>query len=139
MKKVLFFVSLIVLIVSLPAQGKILGNEDHTIKTIVEPIFQDFIQSFESVSYEQFMQHLSIEVIEDVDKNKFMKQSQGIKLKMGSYVNHQYLGYLNQENMTYALYKVKYSDTNDDLLFIIQLSSIGDQVIITMYQYRWRL
>jgi hypothetical protein len=139
MKKVLYFVSLILLIVSLPAQGKFLGNEDHTIKAIVEPIFRDFIQSFEVVSYEQFMQHLSIDVIEDVDKTKFLKQSQGIKLKMGSYVSHQYLGYLNQDNMTHALFKVKYSDTTDDLFFVIQLSSIGDQIIITMYQYRWRI
>ena len=139
MKKVLYFIGLSLLIVSLPVQGKILGNEDHTIKAIAEPIFRDLIQSFEVVSYEQFMQHLSIEVIEDVDKNKFLKQSQDIKLRLGSYVSHQYLGYLNQDNMTYALFKVKYSDTTDDLFFVIQLSSIGDQVIITMYQYRWRI
>ena len=139
MRKALFTIGIFLLCVSLPAQSKILGNDNHTIKTVVEPIFQDFIQSFETVSYEQFMQHLSIEVIEDVDKNKFLKQSQSIKLKMGNYVRHQYLGYLNQDNMTYALFKVKYSDTSDDLLFIIQLSSIGDQVIITMYQYRWRI
>ena len=139
MRKALYAIGILILCVSLPAQGKILGNDNHTIKTIVEPMFQDFIQSFETVSYEQFMQHLSIEVIEDVDKNKFLKQSQSIKLKMGNYVRHQYLGYLNQDNMTYALFKVKYSDTSDDLLFIIQLSSIGDQVIITMYQYRWRI
>ncbi len=139
MKKVPYFICCILLVVSLPAQGKILGDDDHTIKMIVEPIFQDFIQSFEVVSYEQFMKHLSIDVIEDVDKNKFIKQSQGIKLKMGSYVSHQYLGYLNQDNMTYALYKVKYSDNRDDLLFVIKLSSIGEQVIITMYQYRWRI
>ena len=139
MKKVPYFICCILLVVSLPAQGKILGDDDHTIKMIVEPIFQDFIQSFEVVSYEQFMKHLSIDVIEDVDKNKFLKQSQGIKLTMGSYVSHQYLGYLNQDNMTYALFKVKYSDNTDDLLFVIKLSSIGEQVIITMYQYRWRI
>jgi hypothetical protein len=46
---------------------------------------------------------------------------------------------LNQDNMTYALFKVKYSDNTDDLLFVIKLSSIGEQVIITMYQYRWRI
>lgn len=139
MRKVLFIVSLILIVISLPAQAKILGIDDHTIKTIADPIFQDFIQSFEVVSYEQFMQHLSIEVIEDVDKNKFLKQSQGIKLKMGSYVSHQYLGYVNQENMTCALFKVKYSENTDDLFFIIKLSSVGEQVIITMYQYRWRI
>jgi len=139
MRKVLFIISLIFILISLPAQGKTLGDDDHTIKTIVEPIFQDFIQSFEVVSYEQFMRHLSIDVIEDVDKNKFLKQSQGIKLKMGSYVSHQYLGYVNQENMTCALFKVKYSENTDDLFFIIRLSSVGEQVIITMYQYRWRI
>lgn len=139
MRKYLCFISLILIFISLPAQGKTLGDDDHTIKTIVEPIFQDFIQSFEVVSYEKFMKHLSIDVIEDVDKNKFLKQSQGIKLKMGSYVSHQYLGYVNQENMTCALFKVKYSENTDDLFFVIKLSSIGEQVIITMYQYRWRI
>jgi hypothetical protein len=139
MRKVLYFISLILIFTSLPAQGKTLGDDDHTIKMIVEPIFQDFIQSFEVVSYEQFMKHLSIDVIEDVDKNKFLKQSQGIKLKMGGYVSHQYLGYVNQENMTCALFKVKYSENTDDLFFVIKLSSIGEQVIITMYQYRWRI
>ncbi len=139
MRKVLYFISLILIFISLPAQGKTLGDDDHTIKMIVEPIFQDFIQSFEVVSYAQFMKHLSIDVIEDVDKNKFLKQSQGIKLKMGGYVSHQYLGYVNQENMTCALFKVKYSENTDDLFFVIKLSSIGEQVIITMYQYRWRI
>ncbi len=139
MRKVLYFISLILIFTSLPAQGKTLGDDDHTIKMIVEPIFQDFIQSFEVVSYEQFMEHLSIDVIENVDKNKFLKQSQGIKLKMGGYVSHQYLGYVNQENMTCALFKVKYSENTDDLFFVIKLSSIGEQVIITMYQYRWRI
>jgi NhaP-type Na+/H+ and K+/H+ antiporter len=139
MRTVIYFISFIVIFISLPVEGKILGNEDQSIKTIVEPIFQNFIQSFEVDSYEQFMQHLSIDVIEDVDRNKFLKQSQDIKLKMGSYVSHQYLGYVNQENMTYALFKVKYSDTTDDLFFVIKLNSIGDQVIITMYQYRWRI
>ncbi len=139
MRKVLCFISLFLIFVSLPVQGKTLGDDDHTIKMIVEPIFQDFIQSFEVVSYEQFMKHLSIDVIEDVDKNKFLKQSQGIKLKMGGYVSYQYLGYLNQENMTCALFKVKYSDNTDDLFFVIKLSSIDEQVIITMYQYRWRI
>jgi hypothetical protein len=139
MKKVPYFICCILLVVSLPARGKILGDDDDTIKMIAEPIFQDFIQSFEVVSYEQFMRHLSIDVIEDVDKNKFLKQSQGIKLKMGSYVSHQYLGYVNQENMTCALFKVKYSENTDDLFFIIRLSSVGEQVIITMYQYRWRI
>jgi len=139
MRKVLYFISLILIFISLPAQGKTLGDDDHTIKMIVEPIFQDFIQSFEVVSYEQFMEHLSIDVIENVDKNKFLKQSQGIKLKMGGYVSHQYLGYVNQENMTCALFKVKYSENTDDLFFVIKLSSIGEQVIITMYQYRWRI
>jgi hypothetical protein len=139
MRKLLCFISLILIFVSLPAQGKTLGDDDHTIKMIAEPIFQDFIQSFEVVSYEQFMEHLSIDVIEDVDKNKFLKQTQGIKLKMGGYISHQYLGYVNQENMTCALFKVKYSDNTDDLFFVIKLSSIGEQVIITMYQYRWRI
>ena len=139
MRKVLCFISLFLIFVSLPVQGKTLGDDDHTIKMIVEPIFQDFIQSFEVVSYEQFMEHLSIDVIENVDKNKFLKQSQGIKLKMGGYVSHQYLGYVNQENMTCALFKVKYSENTDDLFFVIKLSSIGEQVIITMYQYRWRI
>ena len=139
MRKYLCFISFILIFISLPAQGKTLGDDDHTIKTIVEPIFQDFIQSFEVISYEKFMKHLSIDVIEDVDKNKFLKQSQGIKLRMGSYVSHQYLGYVNQENMTCALFKVKYSENTDDLFFVIKLSSIGEQVIITMYQYRWRI
>ncbi|MHC4458913.1 MAG: hypothetical protein ACYS0I_17870 [Planctomycetota bacterium] len=139
MRKYLSFISFILIFISLPAQGKILGDDDHTIQTIVEPIFQDFIQSFEVVSYEKFMKHLSIDVIEDVDKNKFFKQSQGIKIKMGSYVSHQYLGYVNQENMTCALFKVKYSENTDDLFFVIKLSSIGEQVIITMYLYRWRI
>jgi hypothetical protein len=49
------------------------------------------------------------------------------------------LGYVNQENMTCALFKVKYSENTDDLFFVIKLSSIGEQVIITMYQYRWRI
>jgi hypothetical protein len=84
MKKSLCFIGLIFITISLPAQGKTLGDDDHTINTIVEPIFQDFIQSFEVVSYEKFMKHLSIDVIEDVDKNKFLKQSQGIKLRMGT-------------------------------------------------------
>jgi len=139
MRKILCLISLFLIFVSLPAQGKILGDDDHTIKIIVEPIFQDFIQSFEVVSYEQFMKHLSIDVIEDVDKNKFLKQSQSIKLRMGGYVSHQYLGYVNQENMTCALFKVKYSENTDDLFFVIKLSSIDEQVIVTMYQYRWRI
>jgi hypothetical protein len=139
MKKSLCFIGLIFITISLPAQGKTLGDDDHIINTIVEPIFQDFIQSFEVVSYEKFMKHLSIDVIEDVDKNKFLKQSQGIKLRMGSYVSHQYLGYVNQENMTCALFKVKYSENTDDLFFVIKLSSIGGQILITMYQYRWRI
>ena len=139
MRKGIFLISLILIFISLPVQGKILGDDDQTIKTIVDPIFVDFIQSFEIVSYEQFMQHLSIDVIEDVDRNKFRKQSQGIKLRMGSYVSHQYLGYVNQENMTCAFFKVKYSETADDLFFILKLSSVGEQVIITMYQYRWRI
>jgi len=139
MRKILCLISLFLIFVSLPAQGKILGDDDHTIKMIVEPIFQDLIQSFEVVSYEQFMKHLSIDVIEDVDKNKFLKQSQSIKLRMGGYVSHQYLGYVNQENMTCALFKVKYSENTDDLFFVIKLSSIGEQVIVTMYQYRWRI
>jgi hypothetical protein len=139
MRKILCLFSLFLIFVSIPAQGKILGDDDHTIKMIVEPIFQDFIQSFEIVSYEQFMKHLSIDVIEDVDKDKFVKQSQGIKLRMGGYVSHQYLGFVNQENMTCALFKVKYSENTDDLFFVMKLSSIGEQVIITMYQYRWRI
>jgi len=139
MRKILCLISLFLIFVSLPAQGKILGDDDHTIKMIVEPIFQDLIQSFEVVSYEQFMKHLSIDVIEDVDKNKFLKQSQSIKLRMGGYVSHQYLGYVNQENMTCALFKVKYSENTDDLFFVIKLSSIDEQVIVTMYQYRWRI
>jgi hypothetical protein len=139
MRKYLCFISLIFIIISLPVHGKILGDDDYTVKTIAEPIFQDLIQSFEVVSYEKFKKHLSFDVIEDVDENKFLRQSQDIKLKMGSYVSHKYLGYVNQENMTYALFKVKYSENTDDLFFVIRLSSFGERVFITMYKYRWRI
>lgn len=139
MSKYLSLVSLIILIVSLPVHGRTLGDNDHTIKSIVEPIFQDFIQSFDVESYEKFTKYLSINVIEDVDEQKFLRQSQDIKLKMGRYVGHKYLGFVNQENMTYALFKVKYSDNTDDLFFVVRLSSIDDQILITMYQYRWRI
>jgi hypothetical protein len=139
MFKYLSLVGVIVINVSLPVHGKMLGDDDRTIKPIVEPIFQDFIQSFDAESYEKFTKYLSINVIEDVDEQKFLRQSQDIKLKMGRYVSHKYLGFVNQENMTYALFKVKYSENTDDLFFVIRLSSMDDQILITMYQYRWRI
>jgi hypothetical protein len=130
-KKVISILIVIVpLILAIPAAAAPVGTSDQQVKAVAEPILDNLLAGFNQGNYAQYAKDFNDTLREAIPEKKFQQVRGELLKKLGKYKEKKYLGFLNQQAYTIALWKGAFANTKDDVLIRLVLSKRQDKVVV---------
>jgi hypothetical protein len=130
-KKVISILIVIVpLILAIPAAAAPVGTSDQQVKAVAEPILDNLLAGFNQGNYAQYAKDFNDTLREAIPEKKFQQVRGELLKKLGKYKEKKYLGFLNQQAYTIALWKGAFANTQDDVLIRLVLSKRQDKVVV---------
>lgn len=132
MKRGAFFAIIsIFCLIAQPLFAEVISGTDAEVKAIASPILDTLIKGLQTNDYAKYSSQLDPTNKEIMPENKFIQANAQIENKMGECISREYLGFLNQSNMTVVLFKARFSKINDDVLAKLVISKIGGKYFAT--------
>jgi hypothetical protein len=120
--------AVLVLLVFSQAGAEVIGTENSEVEAIANPILDAVLTGFNEGNYALYSQYFDDTLKDAITEKKFLKVRSQIQKKLGKYQSRSYLGFLKQAKTTVALWKGRFSDSDDDVLIKLVLSRRGDKV-----------
>jgi hypothetical protein len=120
----------VLLILAIPAAAAPVGTSDQQVKAVSEPILDNLLAGFNQGNYAQYAKDFNDTLREAIPEKKFQQVRGELLKKLGKYKNKKYLGFLNQQAYTIALWKGAFANTQDDVLIRLVLSKRQDKVVV---------
>jgi hypothetical protein len=118
------------LAMALPVSAEVVGNSDAEVQAVADPILDNLLAGFNAGDYPKYSKDFDTMLKESLPETKFRQVRSDILKKIGKYQSRQYLGFLNQEQFTVALWKGKFSQTANDVLIKLVTSRRPDKVVV---------
>ncbi len=129
MKKFLCRVILVAALLSCsPAAAAVIGQNDHEVQALANPILDTVLTGFNDGNYGLYAKYFDDTLKDAIPEKKFQQVKAQIVKKLGKYQSRTYLGYLTQRNGTVALWRGRFSASDDDVLIKLVLSKRGDKI-----------
>jgi hypothetical protein len=129
-KKVVSFLILMVLLVTMPAAAAFVGTDDAQVQAVAEPILDNLLAGFNQGNYAQYSKDFDATLREAIPEKKFQQVREQILKKLGAFKSKKYLGFLNQQAYTVVLWKGVFAGTQDNILIKMVLSKRQDKVVV---------
>jgi hypothetical protein len=129
-KKVISVLVLIALLVTIPAAAAPVGTNDGQVKAVAEPILDNLLAGFNQGNYVKYSQDFDDTLRKAISEKKFQQVREDLLKKLGTFKSKKYLGFLNQEGYTIALFKGEFAATQDDILIKLILAKGQDKVVV---------
>jgi hypothetical protein len=129
-KKVVSFLILMVLLVTMPAAAAFVGTDDAQVQAVAEPILDNLLAGFNQGNYAQYAKDFDATLREAIPEKKFQQVREQILKKLGAFKSKKYLGFLNQQAYTVVLWKGVFAGTQDNILIKMVLSKRQDKVVV---------
>jgi hypothetical protein len=129
-KKVVSFLILMVLLVTMPAAAAFVGTDDAQVQAVAEPILDNLLAGFNQGNYAQYSKDFDATLREAIPEKKFQQVREQILKKLGAFKSKKYLGFLNQQAYTVVLWKGVFAGTQDNILIKVVLSKRQDKVVV---------
>lgn len=119
---------LIVLFLGMSPVAAAIGQTDKEVQAVAEPILDAVLTGLNDGNYALYAQYFDSTMKNAIPEKKFLKVREDIAKKMGKYQSRTYLGFLKKANLTLAIWKARFSGSDDDVLVRLVLSPHGDKV-----------
>ena len=116
---------------SMPAKADIIAQNNEEVKSIAEPVLDNILSGFELNEYEVYARDFDATLREAVSQQKFKETKAWLDQALGPCLDKEYLGYLNQGQMTVVLWKGKFNRTENDVLIKLVMSKRGAEYFVT--------
>jgi len=113
-----------------PVRAEVVGQTDAEVQAAVEPMVENLLAGFNDGNYQKYSRDFDPMLKESLPEEKFREVRTDILNKIGRYQSRQYLGFLNQNRFTAALWKGKFDKTASDVLIKLVTSKRQDKVVI---------
>jgi hypothetical protein len=123
-------VIVLALVWALPVSAEVVGNSDVQVQAVADPILDNLLAGFNEGDYPKYSKDFDTLLKESLPETKFKQVRSDILKKIGKYQSRQYLGFLNQEKFTVALWKGRFSATPSDVLIKLVTSKRSDKVAV---------
>ncbi len=132
MRKIVISILIVIvpLILAIPAAAAPVGTSDQQVKAVSEPILDNLLAGFNQGNYAQYAKDFNDTLREAIPEKKFQQVRGELLKKLGKYKDKKYLGFLNQQAYTIALWKGAFANTQDDVLIRLVLSKRQDKVVV---------
>lgn len=117
-------------LLTLAAAGAPVGTSDQQVRSLAEPILDNLLAGFNQGDYAKYSKDFDAALREAIPEKKFQQVREDILKKFGKYREKNYLGFLNQEPYTVALWKGAFAGTQNDILIKLVLSKRQDKVVV---------
>jgi hypothetical protein len=118
------------ILATLPAEAEVVGKTDAEVQGVAEPILDNLLAGFNEGDYQKYSRDFDATLKEALPENKFKAVRQEIFKKIGQYRTKVYLGALRQDPHSVALWKGKFSGTENDVLIRLVLSRRQDRTYV---------
>jgi hypothetical protein len=120
----------VLIVLAIPAAAAPVGTSDQQVKAAAEPILDNLLAGFNQGNYAQYAKDFDATLREAIPEKKFRQVRDELLKKLGKYKNKKYLGFLNQQAYTVALWKGAFAKTPNDVLIKLVLSKRQDKVVV---------
>lgn len=121
---------LVLLLGGTGASGEVVGHTDKEVQRVAEPILDNLLAGFNEGDYQKYSRDFDATLKEAIPEAKFKAVRQDIFKKIGKYQAKSYLGALNQAPHSVALWKGRFSGTDNDVLIKLVLSKRHDRTYV---------
>jgi hypothetical protein len=111
-----------------PAAAAVIGQNDQEVQALANPILDTVLTGFNDGNYGLYSKCFDDTLKDAIPEKKFQQVKAEILKKIGKYQSRTYLGYLTQRNATVALWRGRFSASDDDVLIKLVLSKRGDKL-----------
>ncbi len=111
-----------------PAAAAVIGQNDKEVVAVADPILDSVLTGMSEGNYGKYSKNFDDLLKDTITEKKFQQVRDEILKKFGKYQSRTYLGYITQSNSTVALWKGRFSNTDDDVMIKLVLSKRGDKV-----------
>ena len=129
-----FIISLLVLLTTIGASAvyaEPLSGSREEILAVADPILENILAGFENNDYGLYARDFDVLLRESLPESKFRLTDQQLEKSLGHFKEKEYLGFLQQAQMTVVLWKGRFSLTDGDILIKLVLSQRPDKVVVT--------
>lgn len=96
-------------------------------ESIGRPIMVDILNAHLANDYEMLTKHCSNQLKQSLTPDQFTQAVDNLR-PMGKALSIEYLGYLNRVNEGQLLWKIRYENAKEDLLWQLYLSEIDSEI-----------
>lgn len=121
---------LILLLWGTGVSGEVVGKTDQEVQAVAEPILDHLLAGFNEGNYQKYSRDFDATLKEAVPEPKFQAVRQDILKKLGKYQSKSYLGALKQGPHSVALWKGRFSGSDNDVLIKLVLSKRQDRAYV---------
>ena len=114
-----------------PVYAEIIGETDAQVKKIAEPILDTILEGLENDDYSLYSNDFDVFLRRKISYKTFKHTDNELASSFGEYVSRQYLGFLSKVHMTVVLWKLRFDQSEDQVLVKIFISKRGDQYLVT--------
>lgn len=126
----LLAIMMLSLALALPAGADLVGQTDKDVQAVTDPIMDNLLAGFNEGNYQKYSQDFDATLKESLPAEKFKQVRTEIVKKIGKYQSRKYLGFLNQNKFTVALWKGTFSESTSDVLIKLVASKRGDRIVV---------
>lgn len=128
--KRIFLVVLLLVIMFPSVNAEIIGKTNEEVEKIADPIMDNILKEMYAGDYQNFSKDFDDNMKDFLNEGKFRTDTKAIIDEIGEYSSREYLGFLNQDNMTVVLWKGEFKGTENDILIKLVLSKRGNKYCV---------
>jgi hypothetical protein len=121
----------VIFLLGSPATAAVIGQTDQAVQTIANPILDAVLSGFNDGNYALYSKYFDATMKDAIPEKKFRQVRRDIMKKLGKYQSRTYLGFEGKGNFTVALWKGRFSASDDDVTIKLVLSRRGKKVEVT--------
>lgn len=118
------------------AQADVIGTTDQEVQEVADPILDNMMAGFNAGDYKKYSKDFDPMLKESLPEKKFKQVRSDILKKIGKYQSRKYMGFLNQNKFTLALWKGRFSKTTSDVLINLVTSKRQNKVVVVGLRFQ---
>lgn len=115
MKRIILLL-LACLLFAAPVKADILGTDDAAVLLAATPLIDNILNAMKQDDYNAFIRDFSPDMKAAMTKDKFREGQDRMRTSAGNLVSKKYLGFLNRDNLTVALWKATFDKNSSEVL-----------------------
>ena len=109
----------------------IIGTTDKEVQAATGPVLDNILEGFRMNDYAMYSKDFAATLKESVSQKRFLEIDHHFEETIGECAEKKYLGFITKGEMTVALWKARFTKSEDDVLIRLVLSKRDDEYFVT--------